>query len=145
MPDNAIVLEGMTALYLSSERATDLRAQQIDAVLAWVRTGGHLIVAIDQVGDVGANRWLKEVLPVTVSGTTQMKPGNQLEEWLRTPVERSVRHRGTQRSGKSNNDKDVKVTCDRPYSDTVDDIAFGATELSVITTSGTRGSIELAL
>lgn len=74
MPDNAIVLEGMTALYLSSERATDLRAQQIDAVLAWVRTGGHLIVAIDQVGDVGANRWLKEVLPVTVSGTTQMKP-----------------------------------------------------------------------
>lgn len=142
VPDNPIVLEGMDALYLSSERATDLRAQQIEAVLTWVQTGGHLIVGIDQAGDLNASRWLKDILPVTVSGTRQLKPGNQLENWLRSRVRPSVLHTGAQRG---NANKDSKATMGEPYADTLDDLAFGAAELSVITTSATAGKTELAV
>jgi len=144
VPDNPIVLEGMDALYLSSERATDLRAQQIDAVLAWIETGGHLIVGIDQAGDVNANRWLKEVLPVGVSGTRQIKPGHHLEDWLRSAVKPSVLYRAGP-GGNSNRDKNIRVTMDNPYSDTVDDDAFGDADLAIITVGSTMGEVELSL
>src|SRR6478609_956896 len=51
-PDNPLVLEGLDAIYLNSEVATSLRTDQADALLAWMRAGGHLIVAIEQVTDV---------------------------------------------------------------------------------------------
>ena len=47
-PDNPLVLEGMDALYLNSERAPDLNVPQVNALLDWLYAGGHLIVAVEQ-------------------------------------------------------------------------------------------------
>src|SRR5437763_1571383 len=57
-PDNPLVLEGLDALYLSSEVAADLRSSQINALLGWVNAGGHLIVGVEQVSDITAAAWL---------------------------------------------------------------------------------------
>ena len=38
-PDNPLVLEGLKALYLNSEKATELRDPQVEALLAWLNAG----------------------------------------------------------------------------------------------------------
>src|SRR5262249_37397004 len=43
-PDNPLVLEGMTCLYLNSEVAPELNVNQADALTRWLYAGGHLIV-----------------------------------------------------------------------------------------------------
>src|SRR5437899_3181598 len=48
LPDNPLVLEGLRALYLNSERAADLRDTQVQALFSWLNAGGHLIVAVEQ-------------------------------------------------------------------------------------------------
>src|ERR1044071_168060 len=52
-PDNPLVLEGMSSLYLSSEKAADLHPpNQIDALYSWIYAGGHLIVGVEQIADI---------------------------------------------------------------------------------------------
>ena len=63
-PDNPLVLEGLDLFYLNSEVAANLRASQVNAILAWMNAGGHLVVSIEQVSDVTASSWLRNVLPV---------------------------------------------------------------------------------
>ena len=47
-PDNPLTLEGLHTLYLSSERALDLKTAQVNTLLAWLYGGGHLIVGLEQ-------------------------------------------------------------------------------------------------
>ena len=53
-PDNPVVLEGMNCLYLNSEKALDLKVGQVNALLAWLHGGGHLVVGVEQISDIGA-------------------------------------------------------------------------------------------
>jgi len=85
-PDNPIALEGLDALYLNSEKAIALSAPQLDALLAWVRGGGHLILAVEQVTDVTSTPWLQQFLPVDVSGMRQMEIDQALVSWLKSDV-----------------------------------------------------------
>ena len=62
-PDNPLVLEGLTSIYLSSEKAPLLTDNQARALIAWLNAGGHLIVGVEQITDISATRWLKSVLP----------------------------------------------------------------------------------
>src|SRR5262249_17295207 len=63
-PDNPLTLEGLDAFYLGSERALDLKVNQVGALLAWLYGGGHLIVGLEQVHHLdGPGEWLKQVLP----------------------------------------------------------------------------------
>lgn len=62
-PDNPLLLEGLDAIYLHSETAINLRAAQANALQAWLKAGGHLIVAIEQAAEVTAVPWLHELLP----------------------------------------------------------------------------------
>jgi len=48
-PDNPIALEGLDTIYLSSERALDLKVNQVNALLAWLQAGGHLVVGVEQI------------------------------------------------------------------------------------------------
>src|SRR5439155_6020856 len=81
-PDNALVLEGLHAVYLNSERAADLRDNQVRALFAWLNAGGHLIVAIEQVNDVTASPWLKNVLPFEVKDIQPVQQHPELQAWL---------------------------------------------------------------
>ena len=84
-PDNPIALESLNAIYLNSSRAIELKEPQADALLAWLHGGGHLIVAVDQPGDVSATAWLRDVLPVAVNGSSTVSVGAEVEGWVRRP------------------------------------------------------------
>ena len=81
-PDNPIALEGLTALYLNSEKALELKANQIDALRAWVYSGGHLIVAVEQITDVNATPWLRQLLPIDLTGVANRQINGEIQRWL---------------------------------------------------------------
>jgi hypothetical protein len=82
LPSNPIALEGLTAWYLNSEKAADLKADQADALLSWMHNGGHLILAIEQPNDVTALPWLKGVLPFLPESITSQTNNGQIEAWV---------------------------------------------------------------
>src|SRR6185436_19783485 len=83
-PDNPITLEGLNGIYLNSAKALELKDPQVEALLAWVHAGGHLLVSLDQPGDVGATAWLKELLPATVGALSNRTLNGELHKWLTT-------------------------------------------------------------
>jgi len=142
-PDNAIVLEGMDALYLNSERAVDLRAQQVSAIESWVNTGGHLIVAVEQISDVNSLPWLRRLVPMDLTGTRQIQPGTALEDWLRSPVEKSITQNapGRTRNPGSNRQPKSNVTLESPFADIENDSTFDAAQLAVATGTVRNGHV----
>jgi hypothetical protein len=87
-PDNPLVLEGMDCLYINSERgsATDLTVSQVQAILAWIETGGHLIVAVEQPSDISSSPWLKSLFPCDVTDLREVEHHPELQDWLRSPT-----------------------------------------------------------
>jgi hypothetical protein len=81
-PDNPITLEGLNVFYLSSEKAPDLKVNQVSALLAWVRAGGHLIVATEQAGDFPGTPWLKQFVPMDLSDARTIKIDQEVIGWL---------------------------------------------------------------
>jgi hypothetical protein len=88
-PDNPLVLEGMTCLYLNSEKAADLSVNQVGAIFSWLNAGGHLIVAVEQPSDVSASPWLKGLFPCDVKDLRSLARHPELQDWLRTSKWRS--------------------------------------------------------
>src|SRR5262245_10206806 len=82
-PDNPIVLEGVDALFLHSEKALDLKVGQVNALLAWLQSGGHLIVGVEQPTHVTGNPWLRGLLPCDITGVTTKQPRGAMQEWVR--------------------------------------------------------------
>ncbi|MFM1767654.1 MAG: hypothetical protein RJA22_183 [Verrucomicrobiota bacterium] len=82
-PDHPITLEGLATLYLSSERAIELRPEQAAALEAWLRAGGHLVVGLEQPGHLaGAGAWLERLLPAGVNGLGRARSGAALHQWV---------------------------------------------------------------
>lgn len=91
-PDNPLSLEGLDTLYLSSERALELKANQVGALLAWLHGGGHLVVGIEQINHLsGPGEWLRQLLPVEATGMTSLAA----HEGLQAFVTSAKRHDGT--------------------------------------------------
>ena len=88
-PDNPIALEGLDVLYLNSEKAIELKLDQITALLGWVRGGGHLIVAVENPGDVNGTPWLKQFLPAEFTATANTQVDRAVMQWLRSRQEES--------------------------------------------------------
>jgi len=82
-PDNPLVLEGLTSLYLNSERAAELSKPQVNAIFAWLNAGGHLIVAVEQPTDIAASPWLKDLFPADVQDLRPISRHPELDNWLR--------------------------------------------------------------
>jgi hypothetical protein len=86
-PDNPLVLEGMSALYLNSAKAAELRLRepnQVDALYRWLNAGGHLIVGVEQISDITATPWLDQLFPVELKDIKTIRRHPELQEWLRT-------------------------------------------------------------
>ncbi len=81
-PDNPIALEGLTAIYLNSEIALELKDGQVKAINGWLQQGGHLIVGVEQIGDVNGNPWLRSMLPCELTGLTTVKLQGELQSWV---------------------------------------------------------------
>lgn len=85
LPDNPTALEGLDALYLNSEKAGEIKANQAEALLAWLHAGGHLVVGVEQAQDFNAAQWLRQILPCVFVETRTMRLNGELQQWLRTP------------------------------------------------------------
>jgi hypothetical protein len=85
-PDNPLALEGIDLLYLSSEKAADLGIGQVNALAAWLQNGGHLVVGVEQVSDMGGTPWLRELLPCDLTSTVSLASHNSLQAWIRTKI-----------------------------------------------------------
>lgn len=88
LPDNPLVLESLNAIYLNSEVASALSASQADALLRWLRAGGHLVIAVEQVSDFNGARWLQNILPATPTDFRAVTDHTGLQSWLREPETR---------------------------------------------------------
>jgi hypothetical protein len=102
-PDNPITLEGLNAIYLNSEKAPDLKVTQVAALLGWVRSGGHLVVAAEQISDVNGTPWLKQFLPMEVTDTRNIKVDADIVTYLRGEPRDEERDRPGRRVRQSGN------------------------------------------
>ncbi|HZM02683.1 MAG TPA: hypothetical protein VFC44_06640 [Candidatus Saccharimonadales bacterium] len=81
-PDNPIALEGVDLLYLNSAKAAELSIGQVNALIEWLQNGGHLVVAVEQVGEVNGTPWLRDLLPCELTSTISVDEHDSLQEWL---------------------------------------------------------------
>jgi hypothetical protein len=82
-PDSPIGLEGLDALYIESEKALELKAPQIAALVAWVHGGGHLVFAAEQAQDVTSTPWLRNLLPVEYGEMLTNRAQATLQNWVK--------------------------------------------------------------
>ena len=81
-PDNPVTLHGLSSLYLNSKRAINFRAEQASAVSIWVRSGGHLILGVDQPSDITGTPWLRELLNTQFGLIKNLEVGPLIRDWL---------------------------------------------------------------
>ncbi|HKQ36969.1 MAG TPA: hypothetical protein VJ063_02760 [Verrucomicrobiae bacterium] len=85
-PDNPIALEGLRTIYLSSEKALDLSANQANALMSWMHNGGHLVVGIEQIVQVNGAEWLRRALPGQLFDIAMAPNHAGVQEWLVSDV-----------------------------------------------------------
>ena len=133
-PDNPLVLEAMSCIYLNSEKAPDLNVPQANALLAWLNAGGHLIVAVEQISEINATPWLRNIFPLDLKDVRSVERHPEFQQWLQsaswsTNVPSSVSGRrsgsGRTRSAQFN------ASAASPFTDLPEDAAFEAGALQV--------------
>jgi hypothetical protein len=86
LPNNPLVLEGLSAFYLNSEKAVELRDSQVEALMAWLNSGGHLIVAVEQISDVTSVPWLKNIFPCDLRDIQPVPKHPELQAWVKSAI-----------------------------------------------------------
>jgi hypothetical protein len=161
-PDSAIALEGLSALYLNTEKALDLRAPQVEALLSWLHGGGHVILAVEQAADVNGTPWLRQLVPGQFTASKNHPIAGRFQTWLVEYQERGATNAlgspfaaGTQRlvpaPAPRRNARNApaqrlaepaELVFD-PYRQLAPDPAFDATQLSVVSSRLTEGEVCL--
>src|SRR5207249_572410 len=129
-PDNPIALEGLDTIYLSSERALDLKVNQVNALLAWLQAGGHLVVGVEQIIHVNGAEWLHDLLPCELTDLRTVADHSELQRWLNS---------GLSRTGQSI--YDVSISIDNPYAKLKTDDHFESQPLQVATGKRRDGQV----
>ncbi len=133
-PENPLALEGISMLYLHSARALELKQPQAIALLAWLHGGGHLVLGIEQPGDVTGLPWLAGVLPCAVSGVLTNDDHAAFQQWLSdTPDDDSLPSAAKARSASFRN----------PFSQLKTDEEFESAPLPVIGATIRDGDVVL--
>src|SRR5688572_12515884 len=132
-PDNPITLEGLNALYLNSEKAADLRVPQVTALLGWVRAGGHLIVAAEQVSDINSTPWLKQFLPMELTDGRNLRIDQEVLSYLRSRPGMAEETQPNRRG------RTVRQPTGNAYQDVPEDGAFKDAEMFVTTGTTKEG------
>ncbi len=130
LPDNPLTLEGLSCIYLNSEKASELSVNQANAVRSWMLAGGHLVVGMEQVSDLAGSSWLEEMLPVETRTVHGVARHPELHEWLRGGDWQSTWKRGAPGSLDHGT---VSAVGSAPFANLPDDFQFEASELQVIT------------
>jgi hypothetical protein len=159
-PDNPLVLEGLSALYLNSERAAELSLNQVNAIFAWLNAGGHLIVAVEQPADISTSPWLKTLFPCDVKELRNVQSHPELQEWLRQTAAQVISAEetdpGVQYSrrygvpppyrnypGRAGTLPEATTAIVSPFADLRDDPAFEGAALQVAVGRVREGTVEV--
>ncbi len=83
LPDRWQGLEMVDAVVWEAANATELSSAQLDALVTWVRQGGHLLIAASRTADtIARSQRLAEVLPVTIGLVAPQAQLNTLRNQL---------------------------------------------------------------
>ncbi len=146
-PDNPLALEGLNALYLSSEKALELRAPQVAALVAWVHGGGHLVVGVEQAQDIASLPWLDALSPVELGPMSTNRSAGVLHNWLlsgaalRETDELAAVRAGTPRPAT----RPGSASGQNPYSALPPDPAFENEDFAALTAMVRDGETVLAI
>ena len=145
-PDNPLVLEAMSCLYLNSERAADLTLNQVDALLGWLNAGGHLVIAVEQPSDVASLGWLRKIVPCELQDLKTLARHPELQDWLRSATwsTNSVRGRLTQNQFGSSGQRPWEAASANPFRDLPDDSDFENKEMQVAVGRVHDGRVDVA-
>ena len=156
-PDNPLVLEGLSTIYLNSEKASELKVTQVNALFAWINAGGHLIVAVEQVSEITSTPWLKSLFPCDLKELQAVRQHPELQEWLRTATTLTNasyaarqqaaqvnRRRAGNRPGAAPPAVREGIEANNPFSDLSDDYTFETAELQVATGTVREGRVVVA-
>lgn len=141
-PENPLVLEGLNAIYLSSDVIAGLREGQVNALLAWMNAGGHLIVAVEQVSDVTASPWLRSVLPFEPRDMKVISAHTDFQAWLRSPLDYAdalVALPQLDYGGRRGPDPRVNASAEAPFASLPDDMQFELADMQIVTGSPRGG------
>ena len=138
-PDNSIALEGLDVLYLNSEKALELKVNQVRALLAWVLGGGHLIVGIEQLTDVNATPWLQQLLPCELNNVVNLTADDDFQQWLRRDDVSETFFRSPAFASR----RRPNVSGPNAYSNLPADPNFGQAQVAVATGSVRDGRVVL--
>ena len=146
-PDNPLVLEGMDCFYLDSERAAELSVTQVNALLAWLYSGGHLIVALEQPSDVTGSPWLKGVFPCEVRDLQTLAHHPELQDWLRNSAwpnttSRSLRPQNP--FGRNRSSPAAEAEPGNPFGTLANDFDFESKEMQIAVGTVRDGTVELS-
>ena len=153
-PDHLLALESLDALYLSSEKALELKTAQVQALVAWLHGGGHLVIGVEQPGDVNGNPWLRALLPCEFNGVATKSIHDSLQTWLASERSKTNYISGSstanlatasRRFGRSADKKTLVVDSADPFGSLPSDDAFDKAELSVAVATLRDGQPELTL
>ena len=139
-PDNPLTLESVSAIYLHSSRAIELKQPQYTALLAWVHGGGHLILGVEQPGDVNAAAWLQTFLPCALGEATTRQEHGALQEWLRTTRDNEPALKAKPARGRLNQPSQP-APFSNPFKSLLDDGAFESAALPAIQATLRDGSV----
>jgi hypothetical protein len=149
-PDNPLVLEGMDCLYLNSEKASELKDNQVNALLAWLNAGGHLVVGVEQPTDVSSSRWLRSLVPCDLKDVQTVASHPQLQEWLRTATVPTNQYyfnnraqRGPRGSGRPR-ETVTSIVLSTNVFDVPEDSTFEAAGLQVVSGTMREGEVLVA-
>jgi hypothetical protein len=140
-PENPLVLQGLDALYLNSERAMDLRPAQQSAITRWTRGGGHLIVAVEAISDVNSSPWLRELVPARLTGMRTVQAHPELQAWLRSQVNYGPTAASPVNEGLLSAADLGTATAQYPFADLKEDPMFESAELQVAQAEVTGGRV----
>lgn len=82
VPDHPMAWDGIDAFYLNSERALELKAAQVAALLSWVHQGGHLVLGLEQGADVSGAGWLRGLIPGEPNGSGARRVAGVFQAWI---------------------------------------------------------------
>lgn len=132
LPGDPISLEGLNALYLNSERAPELKVDQAAALLTWIHGGGHLILGVEQPGDVNATPWLRSLLPMDFQDSVTLRAGPEFYTWLRQSPDGARPAVGNPPRNRPRGQRSAVAGVD-PYAELVEEPEFGQTDFLVAT------------
>lgn len=139
-PENPLLLDGIPLLYLNSQRALELTAPQVNALLAWLHHGGHLVIGAEQATDLSAAEWLKNLMPCDLKEMNQLARHSDFQNWLQEWRSKFETAEESQKKKKSTpQDRNTPLT----DLSMADDPVFEAASLPILTGALKDGKIVL--